>query len=51
MCIVGSMFPCDTCITGVDLPGFHQMFSEVITSGHQLMNVDPRPRLMAGGCS
>eukprot|EP00435_Cladocopium_sp_Y103_P069060 s218_g32.t1 len=22
--------------------GFHQMFSEVITSGHQLMNVDPR---------
>lgn len=22
--------------------GFHQMFSDVITQGHQLMNVDPR---------
>ena len=22
--------------------GFHQMFSDVVTHGHQLMNVDPR---------
>lgn len=29
------------------LPGFHQMFSEVITQNHQLMNVDPRHGIMS----
>ena len=30
--------------------GFHQMFSDVVTHGHQLMNVDPRQDDSASAC-